>query len=327
MDKHTLGISNIQVSKVGLGTMAFGRWIDASASRRIVDQSLEIGINFVDTANFYGKRQDIDHIGDGLGEQIIGEILKGKRDQVILATKVGMRMSEGKMGEGLSRQHIMQEIDHSLQRLQTDYIDLYQVHEFDPHTPLEETLSILHELVQQGKVRAIGCSNFAVDQLRAANDISNYHHQTPFTSIQSQFNLLARSVEHTVFPYCDQVNIGKIIYSPLARGILAGRYNSIEDIPVESRLAKGEARIKHYFTNENFNKVDKYRQIAEEVGCTLVQLILWWTSEHPQVSSMLIGASRTAHIEEIEKVIRFGKMPISLWDQIASIDKIPNIEE
>lgn len=320
MDKHQLGKSDLDVSKVGLGTMAFGRWIDAAMSKRILDHSLDIGINLIDTANFYGKRQDIDHIGDGLGEQIIGQALKGKRDQVVLATKVGMRMGTSRLDEGLSRQHITKEIDYSLQRLQTDYIDLYQVHEFDPHTPLEETLFILHELVQQGKVRAIGCSNFAMDQLRAAYEISNHHHWTPFTSIQSEFNLLARSVEQEVFPYCEQVQIGKIIYSPLARGILAGRYISLQDIPVESRMAKGEERIRHYFTNENFSKVDKYRQIAEEVGCTLVQLVLWWTIEHPQVNSMLIGASRTAHIDEIESVMQLGRMPISLWNQIASLD-------
>lgn len=319
MDKQILGKSNIPVSKVGLGTMAFGRWIDTSASQRIIDHSLDIGMTLIDTANFYGKRQDIDHIGDGLGEQMIGNILKGKRDQVILATKVGMRMGEGKMDEGLSRQHITQQIDRSLQRLQTDYIDLYQVHEFDPHTPLEETLFVLHELVQQGKVRAIGYSNFAVDQLRSAYEISHTHQWTACASIQSEFNLLARAVEQEVFPYCEQVGIGKIIYSPLARGILAGRYRSLQEIPVESRLAKGEKRIKHYFTNENFAKVDTYRQIAEEVGCTLVQLVLWWTMEHPQVDSMLIGASRTAHIDEIEQVLQFGAMPASLRNHIASI--------
>ena len=320
MDKHLLGNSNIQVSKVGLGTMAFGRWIDASASQRILDQSLALGIHFIDTANFYGKRQDIDHIGDGLGEQIIGQALKGKRDQVILATKVGMRMGQGKMDKGLSRQHIMQEIDRSLHRLQTDYIDLYQVHEFDPHTPLEETLLVLHELVQQGKVRAIGCSNFAVDQLRAAYKFSNTHQWTPFTSIQSELNVLTRDIEQDVFPYAGQVGIGKIIYSPLARGILSGRYSSLQDISPESRMGKGEERMKHYFTEENFTKVDKYRVIAEEVGVTLAQLILWWTIEHPQIDSMLIGASRTAHIDEIEQVMSLGTMPVSLWEQIASID-------
>lgn len=320
MDKHLLGHSNIQVSKVGLGTMAFGRWIDASASQRILDESLALDINFIDTANFYGKRQDIDYIGDGLGEQIIGQALKGKRDQVILATKVGMRMGHGKIDEGLSRHHIMQEIDRSLQRLQTDYIDLYQVHEFDPHTPFEETLLVLHELVQQGKVRAIGCSNFALDQLRAAYNISDTHQWIPFTSIQSELNVLTRDIEQDVFPYADQVGIGKIIYSPLARGILSGRYSSLQDIPPESRMGKGEERMKHYFTEENFTKVDKYRVIAEEVGVTLAQLILWWTIENPQIDSMLIGASRTAHIHEIEQVMSLGSMPVSLWEQIASVD-------
>ncbi|RNF39055.1 aldo/keto reductase [Planococcus salinus] len=294
-----LGSTGLQVSNLSLGTMAFGRWIDEQASVEILDTALDAGINLIDTANFYGKGQNEAFIhGTGESEEIIGRYLKGRREKVVLATKVGLPMGKDVNDRGLSRFHIMREIEHSLRRLQTDYIDLYQVHRFDERTPIEETLSALTDLVKQGKVRYIGCSNFAAWQMAKADGISKLQGLERFVSSQSQYNLLSRELEQEVIPFCLSEEVGLLVYSPMARGVLSGKYKSKEDMPEGSRAAKGEALIQKYFTDENFERVAQYRKMAQEYDVNMSQFSLSWILNQPAVTTALVGASKPHHVTD-----------------------------
>ncbi|SFC51735.1 Predicted oxidoreductase [Bacillus sp. OV322] len=303
MQYKKLGKTGLEVSNLCLGTMAFGRWIDEDASHSILDTALESGINFVDTANFYGKGQDEEFKhGTGESEEIIGRYLKGKRDQVVLATKVGIQMGRGKNERGLSRVHIMNEIDNSLRRLQTDYIDLYQVHIFDESTPLEETLRTLDDIVRQGKVRYIGCSNYAAWQIAKSHGISHRLNLEKYVSVQPQYNLLSREIEQELLPFSQSEGVGVMVYSPMARGMLSGKYQSPEDAPAESRAAHGEQLLKKYFTSENFKKVEHYREIAEKNEVSLSQLALSWVLNQDAVTSAIIGATKIHHVTEAAEI-------------------------
>ena len=298
-----LGFSGLHVSNLSLGTMAFGRWIDEKASVQILDTALDVGINLIDTANFYGKGQDEQFLyGTGESEEIIGRALKGRRDKVVLATKVGLPMGKDINDAGLSKFHIMREVENSLQRLQTDYIDLYQVHRFDDQTPLEETLSTLTSLVNQGKVRYIGCSNYAAWQIAKANGVSNLHGLEHFVSSQSQYNLLSRELEDEVVPYCVSEKVGLLVYSPMARGMLSGKYTSHNDVPEGSRAARGEKLIQNYFKDENFGKVEAYKHVAIEHDVNLSQFSLAWILNQPAVTSAIIGASKPHHVTDASQI-------------------------
>jgi aryl-alcohol dehydrogenase-like predicted oxidoreductase len=303
MRYSNLGKSGLRVSNLSLGTMAFGRWIDEKASAEILDRAFDAGINLIDTANFYGKGQDeAFKYGTGESEEIIGRHLKGKRDKIVLATKVGLPVGQYVNDAGLSRFHILREVENSLKRLQTDYIDLYQVHRFDRRTPIEETLSALSDLVKQGKVRYIGCSNYAAWQMAKANGLSDFYGLEHFISSQSQYNLLSRELEQEVIPFCLSEKMGLLVYSPMARGMLSGKYTSKEEVPEESRAAKGEQLIQSYFTNENFDRVAKYRQLAEEQNVNLSQFSLAWILNQPAVTSAIVGASKPQHVTEAVQV-------------------------
>ncbi|MCP2035712.1 aryl-alcohol dehydrogenase-like predicted oxidoreductase [Planomicrobium sp. HSC-17F08] len=299
MKYSNLGKSGLRISNLSLGTMAFGRWIDEAASAEILDRSIDAGINLIDTANFYGKGQDeAFKYGTGESEEIIGRHLKGKRDKIVLATKVGLPVGQYVNDAGLSKFHIHREVEKSLKRLNTDYIDLYQVHRFDRRTPLEETLSALTDLVKQGKVRYIGCSNYAAWQMAKANGLSALHRLEYFISSQSQYNLLSRELEQEVIPFCQSEKMGLLVYSPMARGMLSGKYSSKADLPEDSRAAKGEQLIQSYFTDQNFERVSKYRQMAEEQKVNLSQFSLAWILNQPEVTSAIIGASKPQHVTE-----------------------------
>lgn len=319
MQYHCLGSTGLKISNLSLGTMAFGRWIDEQESDRIIDLALDSGINVIDTANFYGKGQDEPfRYGTGASETIIGRALKGRRDKVVLATKVGLPMGRGVNEKGLSKKHIFQSVDASLKRLQTDYIDLYQVHCFDDNTPLEETLEALTSLVQQGKVRYIGCSNFAAWQIEKSRRIAEVHGLSRFISSQSQYNLLSREAEQELVPYCLSEKVGLLVYSPLARGMLTGKYNRDGEYPQGSRAASGEKLIFQYFNSRNFDRVDKYKQIAERCHRKLVQLAFAWILNQPAVTSAILGASKPNHITDAVAVSDW-KWDAGLMEEVSRI--------
>ncbi|MDF2791593.1 MAG: aldo/keto reductase [Neobacillus sp.] len=296
---RNLGRTGLKVSSIALGTMAFGRWIDEKASNGIIDLALDRGINLIDTADFYGKGQDESfRYGTGASEEIIGRALKHRRDKVVLATKVGFPTGRGVNEQGLSKIHIMKAVEDSLRRLQTDYIDLYQVHYFDEGTPIEETLEALTDLVHQGKIRYIGCSNFAAWQIEKSRKISQVAGLSAFISSQSQYNLLSREAEQELLPYCQSEGIGLLVYSPLARGMLSGKYTDGESYPQESRAASGEKLIFRYFTEQNFEKVKKYGQMAKRLNRSMSQLALAWILNRPGVIAALVGASKPKHLAE-----------------------------
>jgi aryl-alcohol dehydrogenase-like predicted oxidoreductase len=314
-----LGRTGLEVSSLCLGTMAFGRWIDEEASVSIIDTALNNGINFIDTANYYGKGQDQEfNYGTGESEEILGRALKGKRDQVVLATKLGRPVGTGKNKRGLSRIHIMGEIENQLRRLQTDYIDLYQVHTFDPHTPLEETLRALDDLVRQGKVRYIGCSNYAAWQIAKSHAISEKMNLEKFVSVQPQYNLLSREIEQELLPFCESEGTGVMAYSPMARGMLSGKYKSPEDVPPESRAAHGEKLLKNYFTDRNFQLVDHYRVLAEKNEVSLSQFSLSWVLNQSRITSAIIGASKVHHVTDAVKISDWNWSP-ELLDEVNTL--------
>ncbi|GCE21280.1 aldo/keto reductase [Dictyobacter kobayashii] len=295
MRYKTLGRTGLDVSVLCLGTMAFGRWIDELTSRLIVDAAFEHGITFIDTADYYGKGQDTEFPhGTGAAEEILGRSLKGRRDAVVLATKVGLPMGHGKNEAGLSRVHVMREVEQSLRRLQTDYIDLYQAHLFDAHTPLEETLRAFDDLVHQGKVRYIGCSNYAAWQIAKSHGISEKMNLEKYISVQPPYNLLNRDIEQELLPFCVSEGVGTMVYSPLARGLLSGKYKNMDDVPPESRAAHGEVLLKRLFTERNFGLVDSYRTLAEKNNVSLSQFALAWVLNQPRVTSAILGPVRSS---------------------------------
>ncbi|MFD2615911.1 aldo/keto reductase [Terrilactibacillus laevilacticus] len=302
MEYRKLGNTGLEVSNICLGTMAFGRWIDEDASVEILHTAIENGINFIDTANFYGKGQDTSYpYGTGASEEIIGRALAGRRQDIVLATKVGLPMGRGRNESGLSRLHIMKEVDQSLLRLQTDYIDLYQVHRFDPDTPIEETLRALDDLVRQGKVRYIGCSNFAAYQLAKSHAISERMNLEKFISIQPRYNLLYREIEQELIPYSQEEGVGIIVYSPLARGLLTGKYTSPDDAPPESRAAHGEVNLQKLFVERNFKQVEAYSQLAKKYNQSLSEFALSWVFNQPGITSAIVGASKPYHVTDAIK--------------------------
>ncbi|HWI63264.1 MAG TPA: aldo/keto reductase [Symbiobacteriaceae bacterium] len=299
MEYRNLGDSGLKVSRVCLGTMAFGRWIDEATSGRIIDTALEAGINFIDTANMYGKGQDTGNYAErGMSETILGNLLGSRRERVVLATKVRHPMGPGPNDSGLSRGHMMSAVEASLRRLKTDYIDLYQCHSFDPETPLEETLRAMDDLVHQGKVRYIGCSNFAAWQIAKAHGISAREGLARFISVQPQYSLLVRNIEAELIPFCKSEGVGIMVYSPLGRGLLAGRYRADGPLPEHSRGAAGERLLHALMTDRNLQRVERFRTICAEWGLPMAQVAQAWVLQNPAVTTAILGASRPEQIAD-----------------------------
>jgi len=308
MEYRKLGRTGLQVSEVSLGTMAFGRWIDEEASATILDAALDHGINLVDTANVYGE---------GESERILGNLLKERRHQIVLATKVHGRVGEGVNDSGQSRYHIYKAVEDSLKRLKTDYLDLYQVHRFDPNTPLEETLRALDDLVRQGKVRYIGASNFAAWQLAKAHGISALHSLHRFESLQPEYSIISREIEKEIIPFVQSEQVGVIVYSPLGRGILSGKYRVGEAPPEGSRLAAGEQRLEELLKKNAIPVAEAIRPLAEEKGLTQAQYALSWVLSRPGITSAILGASKLEHITEAAKS----------WDVKLSAEELAKADE
>lgn len=298
MNYKRLGKTGLWVSELCMGCMTFGGETDEKTSIAMVERCLEAGINFFDTANVYTG---------GRSEEILGKALRPYRDQVVLATKVRARVAEGPNGEGLSRYHIMQQVEASLRRLQTDVIDLYQVHSWDENTPLEETLSTLNDLVRQGKVRYIGCSNFAAWQLCKALWLSDKHGWARFDSIQPRYNLIDRVVEMEILPLCQAEGVGVMVYSPLAGGILTGKYRPGEPPPPGTRAAENPWFVERRAKPHNLERAQRIVEVLQQFGRPLVQTAIAWTISHPAVTCAIIGAR---HMEQLELILNGWSGPL-----------------
>ena len=287
MQYRQLGSTGLRVSTVGLGTNNFGFRMDEESSLRVAKFAVDQGINFFDTANMYGR---------GLSEERIGKALKGIRHNVIIGTKVGLEMGDGTNDRGASRYHIMQQVEDSLRLLQTDYIDLYQIHRPDPNTSIEETLSALDDLVHQGKVRYIGGSNYNGWQTAEAVLTARSLGLTEFVTMQPEYNMLNRSIEAELLPFCDKYDIGILPYFPLASGFLTGKYLQGQEAPEGTRLAGNERAKENTLTDKNFNILSKLSKFAEDRGHPMVELAIAWLLAKPAVSSVIAGATKEEQV-------------------------------
>lgn len=287
MKFNRLGNSGLQVSALGLGTNAFGKRADQKTSTHIVHAALDHEINFIDTANIYAGSES---------ERIIGLALEGRRQSAVLATKAGLVRSEEPNGSGSSRRHLMQELEDSLRRLKTDYIDLYQIHTFDPSTPLEETLRTLDDMVSSGKVRYIGASNYTAWQLMKAIGISEARNFSKYISIQCSYSLADRTPENELVSLCLDQGVGIIPYFPLAGGILTGKYNTNGPAPSGSR-ADTDPNFKRFLDDDRITLGNTVSQIAEEIGTSSTALSLAWLMNQPAVSTVIVGATRVEQLQ------------------------------
>jgi aryl-alcohol dehydrogenase-like predicted oxidoreductase len=301
MDYRRLGDSGLKVSEIGLGCNNFGMRIDQSATDAVIGAAIEHGVTFLDTADVYGGR--------GKSEEMIGHALKGKRQQVVLATKFAMPMGDTPDKRGGSRRYIMAAVEASLTRLQTDYIDLYQMHSPDPDTPIEETLSALDDLVTQGKVRYIGNSNFTGWQIADAEWTARTEHMNRFVSAQNNYSLLERRVEHEVNPACERFGLGMLPFFPLASGLLTGKYKRGEAPPEGTRLAAWGARGAQALNDKNFDKLEALSSWAEERGHDMLDLAFAWLLGHPVVSSVIAGATKPEQVAANAKTASWKLTP------------------
>ena len=316
MEYRKLGRSGLRVSEVCLGTMTFGNgnWgCDEDVSRSILDRALDAGVNFVDTADIYAG---------GASEEIVGRWLKGKRDQVVVATKVFFPTGPGPNDRGAGRVHVRQAIEASLRRLGTDHVDLYQIHCWDARTPIEETLSVFTELVREGKVRYIGCSNFTAWQIEKAARVSERERLERFVCLQPQYSLVVRDIEREILPVCREEDLGVIPWSPLGSGFLAGKFDRSSRPPSGTRLASWEDTAKRHMTDRNFDLLDLLREVASEQGRPVPAVALRWLLQMPGVTSPIIGARTLDQLEQNLACAGWA-LPDDAWKRIDKASRIP----
>jgi 1-deoxyxylulose-5-phosphate synthase len=291
MRYRQLGSSDLQVSEIALGSwLTYGLGVGDTAARACVEKAFEVGINFLDTSNVYGR---------GAAETFLGDVLQNRpRDSYVLATKLFFPMDDTGENQGLSRQQVFKQIDDSLRRLRTDHVDLYQCHRYDSQTPLEETMEALTEVVRQGKVRYIGFSEWTAEQIRAALDFSPPCQK--FVSSQPQYSILWRVPEREVIPLCAENGISQIVWSPLGQGVLTGKYKPGEPPPPGTRMGSEQMgwAMDRFRSDQVLEAVQRLRPIAEGLGITMAQLAIAWVLREPNVAAAIIGASRPEQVED-----------------------------
>jgi aryl-alcohol dehydrogenase-like predicted oxidoreductase len=310
MQKRRLGNSALEVSVVGLGGNNFGGRIDFDASQRVVDKAIELGVNLIDTADSYGNR--------GGSEEWLGKILGEKRKRIVLATKFGLPMDERGKLQGASRRYIMHAAEASLKRLRTDWIDLYQLHRPDPETPIEETLRALDDLIRDGKVRFIGCSNLSAKQVVDAQATARRHALTAFVSAQDEYSLLVRDIERELVAAAKAHGMGVLPYFPLASGLLTGKYRRGAPLPQGSRLAKNPRHAGEFINERNWRIVEELAAFAAQRGHSMLELALSWLLRDGVVASVIAGATTP---EQVEQNIGAAGWTLSAEDLI-EIDRI-----
>jgi 1-deoxyxylulose-5-phosphate synthase len=285
-----LGSSDLHVSEISLGSwLTYGVGVENDAARACLDKAFELGMNLIDTSNVYGR---------GAAEEFLGDALKDRpRDSYVLATKLFFPMDDSGENRGLSRQQVFKQIDDSLRRLRTDFVDLYQCHRYDLDTPLEETMEALSELVRQGKVRYLGFSEWSAEQIGASLELSPPYEK--FVSSQPQYSILWRVIERGVIPICAQNGISQIVWSPLAQGVLTGKYKPGEPPPADTRMGNEMGWAMDRFRDDRvLEATQRLVPIAEGLGISMAQLALAWVLREPNVASAIIGASRPQQVED-----------------------------
>lgn len=310
MKHRKLGRSGLSVSLVGLGCNNFGGRIDLEASRKVVHRALDLGITLLDTADIYGNR--------GGSEECLGKILGDRRKDIVLASKFGMPMSDDGKKQGGSRRYIMNAVEDSLRRLKTDWIDLYQIHQADPETPIEETMRALDDLVHQGKVRYVGCSNFASWQVAEAQWTAKTEGLNAFVSCQDEYSLVIRDLDKTLMPMMPQYGLGLLPYFPLACGLLTGKYKRNTPMPEGARLTTTQRHADRYMTATNWTMVEKLDAFAIKHGHSLLELAFSWLANRAPVSSVIAGATKPEQVDQNAKAVEWALTP----EDMAEIDKI-----
>jgi aryl-alcohol dehydrogenase-like predicted oxidoreductase len=310
VEHRHLGRSGLRVSVVGLGCNNFAARLDLEGTRRVIHKALDLGITLFDTADAYGNR--------GGSEDLMGQVLGERRKDIVLATKFALPMDDAGTLKGASRRYIMSAVEASLRRLRTDWIDLYQQHRPDPETPIEETLRALEDLVRQGKVRYIGCSNLVAWQVVEAQWTAKDRTLNPFISCQDEYSLLVRDAERELIPAMNAYGLGLLPYFPLAGGYLTGKYKRNAPLPEGTRFATTQRYQDQYWSEKNWGIVEGLEAFAAERGRTMLELAFSWLASQPVVRSVIAGATKP---EQVEANVRATGWKLSA-DELAQIDRI-----
>ncbi|SNS28071.1 Predicted oxidoreductase [Tardiphaga sp. OK246] len=310
MEIRNLGRSGLRVSAVGLGCNNFGQRTDLETARKVIHKAIDLGITLFDTADIYA--------GMGGSETVLGEVLGDRRKDIVLATKYCKPMSNDGSKQGASRRYIMSAVEASLRRLKTDYIDLYQQHDYDALTPIEETLRTLDDLVRQGKVRYIGNSNFPAWRIAEAEMAARQMGVAPFVSCQDEYSLVVRDIEKDLLPAAQHFNLGLLPFFPLAGGMLTGKYAGLKNVPADTRFGKTPYMQERYLNPRNIALVDQLQAFVSARGHSMLELAFSWLAARPQVSSVIAGASSP---EQIEQNVKAAQWKLTT-DEMKEIDGI-----
>jgi aryl-alcohol dehydrogenase-like predicted oxidoreductase len=310
LEQRNLGTSGLQVSVVGLGCNNFGMRLDLEGTRAVIHKALDVGITLFDTADAYGNQ--------GGSEELMGAILGARRKDIVLATKFGLPMDAAETLKGASRRYIMSAVEASLRRLKTDWIDLYQLHRPDPLTPIEETLRALDDLIRQGKVRYVGCSNLPAWQVVEAQWTAQHLGLNRFVSCQDEYSLLVRDIDRELVPAMQAYGLGLLPYFPLASGLLTGKYQRNATMPKGARLTETQRLADRFATERNWPIIEQLADFCAARGHSLLELAFSWLAARPTVASVIAGATKPEQVEQNVGAVGWVLTP----DELATIDRI-----